>query len=83
MMDDTLDRLTRIAVRYARRFGASAAVYAYAKSFDIMCERWRTVGGERIYDGLAWHRFPTGDAYRTPRAVALGIRRDIRRVWAK
>ncbi len=73
MMDNTLNRLTRIAVRYAKRFGVVAAVYANGTSFDVLCERAGLI---------AWLRLATGDAYRNPRAVALGIRRDLRKVWA-
>jgi hypothetical protein len=75
-----LSRLTRIAARYAKRFGVSAAVYASASSFDVLCER-RDKGKDR--GGIYWHTFSIRDVYASPRAVALAIRKDIAAVWQR
>lgn len=80
---NTLDRLSRIASRAARRYGASAAVYASGKSFDVLTERQRRLrNGVTVHDGMAWVRSATEDAYRTPRKVALAIRNEMQRLWA-
>lgn len=77
-----LDRLSRIAARVAKRHGATAAVYASAQSFDVLCERWRAVQGQRQYDGMVWIKNKTEDAYSRPATVARAIRRDMQRAFA-
>jgi hypothetical protein len=81
MKPHNLDRLTKIARRYAWRFGVSAAVYANHKSFDILTER-KDNEKKKIKGGIAWLKNDTGRAYTAPAALALDIRRKIKEVWA-
>lgn len=75
-MADEIERLTRIAVRYAKRKGASAAVYANASAFDVMTERKdrKMRDGSLRPGGICWFKFSTRDVYLSPRATALQLR---------
>jgi len=73
-----IDRLTRMATRSARRYGARAAVYANALSFDVMCER---NADNKSAGGVIWVKCKTKDAYLSPATVARNIRAEIRRAW--
>ncbi len=78
------ERLTRIATRMARRFGAMASVYAGATSFDVLTERRCTDPNTGVvtHDGLRWIKSKTTDAYRNPASVARRIRREMKATWA-
>ena len=81
-MDD-LSRITKIVVLFARRYGALAAVYSSATSFDVLTERWTTLpDGQKKYDGMSWVRRKTRDAYLSPAATAKSIKAEIRGLWA-
>ena len=78
-MDNTLNRLTRIVSRSARRLGVSAAVYASGTSFNVLAERKDTA---KVKGGIYWVRRDMADAYRVPRVTAQSIRRELKKVWA-
>lgn len=71
---EEVNRLSKIAVRYARRFGVKAAPCASAGSFDVMTER-------EPGSGLLWVKSDMRDVHRSPAKVAWHIRRSIRKAW--
>lgn len=72
-------RLTAIARRMANRYGVSAATYAGAESFDVLCERASAAKPER--NGVIWVKNAMADVYLSPASVARKIRHGISAAW--
>lgn len=83
---DELTRMVKIASKAAKACGASAGVYANANSFDVMLEKYKisfskSGGLQRDIIGCGWVRMKTRDVYTSPRATALRLRAEIKRLW--
>lgn len=83
---DDLTRMVRIASRAAKSCGASAGVYANATSFDVMLEKYKLSvnkdgGLQSDFVGHGWVKLKTRDVYAAPRATALRLRAEIKRLW--